>query len=214
MPALQRVVSCSRYNDGRIIHLSTYQNKDTPFVENLTIWQAARATLAAVTYFEPIQIGESGIIYSDGKLGANNPVWELMKAAEDVWDGGNLESKIRCLVSVGTGALSLSLTQRIGIPYLTKIAQASRRITMATEETAEDFLRLHRELVTEDRYIRFNVTQGLDDVSFEASDADKVVAITHDYLTEPIVNQQLKACANALTSLQGKPFLICRLWKP
>ena len=145
-------------------------------------------------YFEPIQIGESGIIYGDGRLGANNPVWELMKAAEQVWDGGNLESKIKCLVSVGTGALLMSLTRRIGV-----------------ENMAEDFLRLHRELVTEDRYIRFNVTQVLGDVSFEASDADKVEAITHHYLTEPIVYQQLKACANALTSLQGRLFLICRL---
>ena len=38
------------------------------------IWEAARATSAAPSFFDSIKIGEYGEEFTDGGTGANNPV--------------------------------------------------------------------------------------------------------------------------------------------
>jgi predicted acylesterase/phospholipase RssA len=47
-----------------------------------TICQAARATSAATTFFEPASIGARR--FADGALGANNPVDEVEDEASDI----------------------------------------------------------------------------------------------------------------------------------
>jgi hypothetical protein len=76
--------------------LRTYRTKsDNPFPGR--IWEAARATSAAPTYFSTITIDE--VIYGDGGLGYNNPTRLAINEAHDVWP----ERSIGCLVSLGTG---------------------------------------------------------------------------------------------------------------
>lgn len=45
------------------------------------IWEAARATSAASTFFEPISIGDHGERFTDGALIHNNPVFQVYKEA-------------------------------------------------------------------------------------------------------------------------------------
>src|SRR5271154_3147452 len=47
---------------------------------NCTIWEAARATSAAPTFFEQIVIGEPGssLSYVDGGMGCNNPIAQVL----------------------------------------------------------------------------------------------------------------------------------------
>jgi predicted acylesterase/phospholipase RssA len=49
------------------------------------IWEAARATSAAMKYFEPIKI--AGVEYRDGGLMYNNPIAMLHAEACDVFEG-------------------------------------------------------------------------------------------------------------------------------
>lgn len=65
------------------------------------IWQAARATSAAPSYFNEMYIDNPrpGIKYVDGGLGHNNPSEVALDEAEKVWP----TSKYFCLVSIGTG---------------------------------------------------------------------------------------------------------------
>jgi predicted acylesterase/phospholipase RssA len=68
------------------------------------IWQAARATSAAPTFFEPMRIEHSGvgIGYVDGGLGSNNPSELARDEAERIWN----QITSCCLVSIGTGLQS------------------------------------------------------------------------------------------------------------
>lgn len=65
------------------------------------IWQAARATTAAPTFFKPMPIDNPRptIIYVDSGLGNNNPSQLALAESWRIWDVG---TKV-CLVSIGTG---------------------------------------------------------------------------------------------------------------
>jgi len=65
------------------------------------IWEAARATTAAPSFFKPMYIERvrPGMNYVDGGLGDNNPAQIALKEAGDIWPS----SKIFCVVSIGTG---------------------------------------------------------------------------------------------------------------
>ena len=56
-------------------HLRTYDNPKCPTeYADWAIWEAARATSAAPTFFKALKKGEKS--YVDGGLGYNNPVAE------------------------------------------------------------------------------------------------------------------------------------------
>lgn len=61
------------------------------------IWEAARATSAAPTFFQPITI--NGVKYGDGGTGWNNPTAEALAEAYHIWPS----RLIGCLLSLGTG---------------------------------------------------------------------------------------------------------------
>lgn len=67
-----------------------------------TIWQAARATTAAPTFFKPMSIEETPrlpIAYVDGGMGNNNPAQLALRESLRIW-GRDVRV---CLVSIGTG---------------------------------------------------------------------------------------------------------------
>lgn len=63
------------------------------------IWEAARATMAAPTFFKSISIGTPPIPYIDGGLGANNPSRLALAESRLIW---GRDTKV-CLLSIGTG---------------------------------------------------------------------------------------------------------------
>ena len=69
------------------------------------IWEAARATSAAPSFFKPMTIKNPhpSITYVDGGLGYNNPSQLAIIEAQRIW---NSKSKDVCLVSIGTGQQS------------------------------------------------------------------------------------------------------------
>jgi predicted acylesterase/phospholipase RssA len=64
------------------------------------IWEAARATSAAPSFFKPMTVGNPPppITYVDGGLGYNNPAKLAVIEATAIWPGKQI-----CLVSLGTG---------------------------------------------------------------------------------------------------------------
>jgi len=126
------------------------------------IWEAGRATSAASTFFDPIKIGPYDEEFVDGATGSNNPARELWAEAMDMWPS---ESKVKCLVSIGTGQPSLK-------PFgesLLDIAKTLSEIATDTEYTAELFSKEHRDLAQSKCYFRFNVEKGLENVGLEDS---------------------------------------------
>lgn len=61
------------------------------------IWQAARATSAAPTFFKPMRIGM--VKYADGGLGYNNPSQLAVDEVRKIWP----DHTPNCLISIGTG---------------------------------------------------------------------------------------------------------------
>lgn len=66
-----------------------------------TIWQAARATSAAPTFFKPMEINRPrpAITYIDGGMGHNNPAEVALEEAQRIWPDCSQFG----LVSIGTG---------------------------------------------------------------------------------------------------------------
>src|SRR5436190_15823376 len=115
------------------------------------IWEAVRATSAASTFFDPIEIADER--FADGATSANNPVNEVLIEATCLWGGKNsqedwsLEDNLKCLVSIGTGKPSMK-------PFggnLINIGKALLAIATDTEKAAESFRRRHDPLFKSSR---------------------------------------------------------------
>ena len=159
----------------------------------IKIWEAARATLAASTSFEPVTIGPYGEVFVDGSLGANNPIRALWSEMLDIWDTG---SKLSCLLSVGTGVTPLQ--PRVGGGYANLIRSVIA-IAAETEQTASSFAGEHRALVSDGKYFRLNVQQGLEGVSLEEFEKlEHIATATELYLRTAEVRAIVLQCAKVL----------------
>jgi predicted acylesterase/phospholipase RssA len=161
------------------------------------IWEAARATSAASSFFDPIRIniGKIGEEFVDGATGANNPIQELWNEAKDMWDPEPLESNLKCIVSIGTGVPSVE-PFRTG---LLEIGDTLVRISTETEKTAELFQRTHSDLEDSNRYFRFNVRNGLERIGLEdSSQKDIIVAVTQRYIESQDTFKLMNRCASNL----------------
>ena len=69
---------------------------------DVPIWQVARATSAAPTYFKPMTI--DGRQYLDGGFGSNNPVVEIYDEIRRM--NNHAKKCVRILISIGTGKTS------------------------------------------------------------------------------------------------------------
>jgi predicted acylesterase/phospholipase RssA len=70
-----------------------------------TICEAALATSAATTFFDPVDTGERS--FMDGATGANIPADEVEGEAADIWCGetGDLKPIVKCFISIRIGSL-------------------------------------------------------------------------------------------------------------
>lgn len=162
------------------------------------IWQAARATSAASSFFDPIEFGDEEFV--DGATPANNPIYELWTEAYDAFHDPddpewNLEENINCLISIGTGIPTLKSFGKDPI----HIAASMVAIATDTENRAQEFHKHHTRLYQNHRYFRFNVLRGLEKVGLEEAEKRKeIISATRLYLQAEDIVTQMKACAGAL----------------
>ena len=134
---------------------------------NCKIWEAARATSAAPTFFKRIRIGPpaSGVEYVDAGLGCNNPVKQVIAEAAQVF-GEN--AQVACVISVGTGQAG---SKSYGSPDAfqkwlpTKLVGVLKEMATDSGKTAEEMNQRYRN--TPGIYYRFDVDHGLDSVSLD-----------------------------------------------
>ena len=173
-----------------------YKRRGSDLLNITKIWEAARATAAASSFFDPITIG--GLDLIDGATPANNPVNEMWTEAFDIFKEGDdwrLEDNIHCLVSIGTGIPAI---KPFGDDPL-KLGKALLAIATDTEKRAEDFHRHHSHMAQSHRYFRFNVLRGLETVALEeASKRHQIIACTEKYLQSESIYRSIEACARKL----------------
>ncbi|KAI9798616.1 MAG: hypothetical protein M1826_005720, partial [Phylliscum demangeonii] len=131
----------------------TYQARENASI-NCKIWEAARATTAAVTFFKRIAIGQEEFI--DAGIKCNNPAIRLLTEAQDVF-GGN--RSLNCLVSIGTGhprVIGLSTPNVFQNILPTNVIEVLKQIATGCEGTAHELSQRFKE--APGSYFRFNVT--------------------------------------------------------
>jgi len=165
---------------------------------NCTIWEAARATTAAPTFFKGIDIGAPGSKerFIDGALGRNNPVWQVFEEAELVFPN----RRVACTISIGSGQAQTiaipkpSLFQRI-LPF--DVVNAMVQIATHCERTAEETERRFKS--SPNLYFRLNVEQGMQNVTLDQWDRlGEVATHTNQYLLKVEVDQKVGNAARAI----------------
>ena len=171
----------------------TYQSRETH--SNCKIWEAARATSAAPTFFKRIEIGRKQP-FIDGGLGRNNPSQVVLDEAKALFGA----RQIGCLVSIGTGQAEVigikkpGLFQQI-IP--TDVIDALKEITTDCEATHEDMLGRFANLPN--TYFRLNVEHGMQGIELsEWEKLSNVVAHTAQYMKRREVDEKLALLVNAI----------------
>jgi len=166
----------------------------------LTIWEAARATSAASTFFEPIKIGRNRQVFRDGATDANNPVQVLWDLARDEWGEQPqvpFERKVKVLVSIGTGAPAIYPFGNTPKSMMDTLV----RLATQTEKTAEIFYKDRSgNLLERNAYLRLNVDKGLENVGLEdASKRNIIVTATDKYGSTGKVRGEInRLCATAV----------------
>ncbi|RDW65916.1 uncharacterized protein DSM5745_09655 [Aspergillus mulundensis] len=192
------VISTNARFPDRTIIFANYVSDRWPrdLLNSVKIWEAARATSAAPTFFESIRLGPDNEEFLDGATGANNPVNSLWNEGLDIWKPGTpLEERLHCLVSIGTGVPSVNAFGS----GLKDIGITLKAMSTETETTANEFMRRYSRLHKDQKYFRFNVRSGLEGIGLEeASKRADIISATRRYLTTEEDRVRLETCADML----------------
>jgi predicted acylesterase/phospholipase RssA len=187
-------------NTKDIVRLRSYNLPDEPNI-HATICQAALATSAATTFFEPVSIGNRS--FADGGLGANNPVDEVEGEASNIWcsETGDLKPLVKCFISIGTGNPGKKPFENGIIKFL---GQTVVQIATETENTEKKFISRWAWHFDEKRYFRFNVEQGLQEIGLEEhKKMGAIEAATEGYLTHMAQKLRVRDCIQNLRLKQS-----------
>ncbi|KAI1638581.1 acyl transferase/acyl hydrolase/lysophospholipase [Biscogniauxia mediterranea] len=165
----------------------------TATFQDCTIWEVARATSAATTFFKSIKCGRDRIEFIDAAFGFNNPCEVLIKEAKKHFHQASME-QFRIL-SIGTGLGDVVTIQ----DTRTSIIRALKSIATTSKKVAD---RLDAEYGDTNQYYRLNVDRGLEDVTLaDWEKASKISAHTHNYLQEK--ERYIVGCYNNPWAMQN-----------
>ncbi|KAH0538884.1 hypothetical protein FGG08_004540 [Glutinoglossum americanum] len=145
------------------VHSKEWLVRPDTYEQEVKVWEAARATSAAPTFFKPYTHDATGVVYKDGALKCNNPIRIADSERRSIWRSGS--NSLDLHLSIGTGVnpelggavQSYDRRSRTGIGVLIDIATDAVKSTMDSESEYESFRRdLHDEEIRK-RYHRFNV---------------------------------------------------------
>jgi hypothetical protein len=168
--------------------------------DNCFIWEAARATTAALTFFKSISIrGPDGISeeFCDGGLKWNNPVKVVIEEGLKVFGP---ERRVACVVSIGTGhqsATGLADPDWYQALLPKNVINLLKDLATNCEDKAIECEKQYGNLPG--LYYRFNVEHGLEKVSLaDWKMLSTVKAHTKSYLAKPSVEGKLNQLVEVL----------------
>ncbi len=159
--------------------------------DTFAIWQVARATSAAPSYFKPVRLNNNQ--YYDAAVDLNNPSWEVVKEVS-LLTGGSFDA-IDVLLSVGGGNARVDKPKsKFGGGSLEKdLADISDVVHNKVRSESENLF----------KYYRLDVEDGLQDVrlnewkpkSSGKTTLQRIREATARYLQKKEVNSQCQECA-------------------
>ncbi|KAI0446399.1 acyl transferase/acyl hydrolase/lysophospholipase [Xylaria telfairii] len=159
---------------------TTYDTATNLSYRGCAIWQVARATSAATTFFKSIKVGRDNVEFIDAGFGCNNPCEVLIEEARRQFPNhGALQ-----VLSIGTGlgdVVTIKDSRRTILEALAKMASTSTTVAR----------KLYNQYGDSGQYHRFNVERGLQDITL--SDWEKTSTIsahTGNYLQDNRVEIQ------------------------
>ncbi|OBT53072.1 hypothetical protein VE04_07984, partial [Pseudogymnoascus sp. 24MN13] len=181
-----------RESNSKLAILRTYDylHASQTLFDECKVWEACRATSAAPTFFDPVQIGPYKQSFIDGGLGYNNPIFKVYDEAQNIWPDRTVVA-----TSIGTGEVP-------GTAFggnLKKIAESITKIVTGCDVVADDFYNANKVMVAEERYCRLSVTHGLGNIGLEEhKHIGEIVDQTQEYLSRGEPQAKLKQCIKAL----------------
>jgi hypothetical protein len=193
MPALNMTAAIPhRFRSYRVRKHQTF---------NCKIWEAARATSAAPTFFKRIEIGDPGSSkpYIDGGMGCNNPITQVLDEAELVFS----TRKVACIVSVGTGkAETIAIPKPTWFQQVLPLDVVRAMCGIATdcehsEHSAQEVARRFQGMPNV--YFRSNVEQGMQAIELgQWEQLDGVATHTEQYMRMQEVDKKLDSAVSAI----------------
>ena len=167
---------------------------------NCKIWEAARATTAAPTFFKRITIIEENggsEDFLDGGMRFNNPAQLVLDEAFACFGE---KASLGCLVSIGTGhpgTIGLSQPDAFQNILPTKMIPILKSSATDCERLAHELAGRFRQSL--DRYFRFSVTHGVGSISLEEwQKMNEIQTQTRAYLQEVTISALID---NVVTNL-------------
>jgi patatin-like phospholipase/acyl hydrolase len=176
-------------SDSKAHALRSYETKiyDAQY-PSCKIWEACRATSAATTFFDPIEIGSKRVKYIDGGIKSNNPISMVHFEASMIWPDRINDALV---ISIGTGSAPGPKFEG----NIASIIKALREIVTASDDAANAFEDAHESMARSDLYFRFTVHQKLADIGLEEWDATgDVEAATASYMTLAETRRKCDRC--------------------
>lgn len=169
--------------------------------------EAALASTAALSFFEPMKISHGGIsrTFLDGGFYQNNPVSILWREALVQFNltDAELPQRIRCILSIGTGKMGPKALNGT----VKHVAKRFIELVTRTDDTAKEFLRAHQDLATIHRYMRFD-PQYMEDIGLaDAKKKDRVAELSAYYGNNPDHQTRLLQSQEAAGSEQSTSYL-------
>jgi len=190
---------------GEPWRLRSFYSEHCRFDSHLKIWEAARATTAATSFFKPAPLplmtgGTEDFI--DAAIGCNNPVEYLIKEAADSIGSSK---RLGCLVSIGTGTRAIQIERApTGLKNILHLPKFFKEAVGALKNTATDGEETHRRVHAKlgrhsNAYFRFNIPEVADKVRLhEYRKMDILKATTTAHLDDSSVAAQVLAAATTL----------------
>ena len=211
------VFTLNQYNIGHTEPeiLRTYNVKGLISDETTswTIWEAARATSAAPTFFRPLTRGTPphAVDWYDAGMGFNNPAYIVRSEAGRIWGrygSMNWQEKIGLFFSLGTGVpkilrmsrggIGQQLSARVRMPL--QIVEHMKQMVTDTQRVANNMNDEFGSIHGPQTYFRFNVEQELSEVElFDYEKGDQIRMDTKSYMDSR--KAKVAKCASSMVAL-------------
>ena len=172
---------------------------------NCRIWEAARATTAAPTFFKRIAIGQEGHAkeeFIDAGIGCNNPVSQVLEEARNVFEN---DKAVGCLISIGTGhpgTIGLARPDAFQKILPTSLIRVLKKIATDCESTASGLSGRFKDFPS--FYFRFNVVHGAEGISLEEwKKMGDLTQHTNAYIADPTVSKAIDEVVDILCKPRG-----------